>query len=79
MTVELLNTLEVKDLLNKVSGLTNDTGDARLKRIVHRVVSDLFRTIEDFEGTAGVPYQALLLSSPGHHADRRPRGCEHHR
>src|SRR5271163_5033928 len=45
----LLNTQPVKDLLRKVSGLDNDNGDTRLKHIVHRVVSDLFRTIEEFD------------------------------
>jgi len=49
MSESPLNTKEVKDLLSKVSGLTNDAGDARLKRIVHRVTSDLFRMIEDFD------------------------------
>ena len=49
MSDSLLGTTEVRDLLTKVSGLDNDTGDARLKRIVHRVVTDLFRTIEDFD------------------------------
>jgi hypothetical protein len=36
-------------LLAKVSGLRNDRGDARVKRIVHRVVLDLFKTIEEFD------------------------------
>jgi catechol 1,2-dioxygenase len=49
MSDSLLNMPPVKDLLRKVSGLDNDNGDARLKRIVHRVVSDLFRTIEEFD------------------------------
>ena len=49
MTESLLNTREVKDLLAKVSGLTNDAGNPRLKHIIHRVVSDMFRTIEDFD------------------------------
>src|ERR1700733_3088761 len=49
MTESLLNTKEVKDLLSKVSGLTNDAGNPRLKNIMHRVVSDMFRTIEDFD------------------------------
>jgi catechol 1,2-dioxygenase len=49
MSDSLLNTQPVQDLLRKVSGLDNDNGDARLKRIVHRVVSDLFRTIEEFD------------------------------
>jgi catechol 1,2-dioxygenase len=46
---DLLETREVQSLLTKVGGLGNDKGDARLKRIVHRVVSDLFKTIEDFD------------------------------
>src|ERR1700722_2154687 len=49
MSESLLNTQEVKDLLTKAAGFGNDSGDARMKRIVHRVVSDLFRTIEDFD------------------------------
>jgi catechol 1,2-dioxygenase len=49
MSESLLDTGEVKDLLTKVAGFGNDAGDARMKRIVHRVVSDLFRTIEDFD------------------------------
>ncbi len=49
MTDSLMETREVKDLLTRVSGLDHDKGDARLKRIVHRLVSDLFRTIEEFD------------------------------
>jgi len=45
----LLETREVQSLLTKVSGLGNDKGDARLKRIVHRVVSDLFKMIDEFD------------------------------
>lgn len=49
MSDSLMETKEVKDLLMKVSNLGDGSGDLRLKRIVHRVVSDLFRTIEDFD------------------------------
>src|SRR6202051_1165499 len=49
MSESLMNTKEVKDLITKVSGLTNDAGNSRMKRIIHRVVSDMFRTIEDFD------------------------------
>src|SRR6516162_3554821 len=45
----LLEAPEVQNLLTKLSGLENDNGDARVKRIVHRVVSDLFKTIEEFD------------------------------
>ena len=46
---ELLETRDVQNLLSKVSGLGDDKGDERVKRIVHRVVSDLFKTIEEFD------------------------------
>jgi catechol 1,2-dioxygenase len=46
---DLFENREVQSLLTKVSGLGNDKGDARLKRIVHRVVSDLFKTIDEFD------------------------------
>jgi len=49
MSELLLETREVQNLLSKVSGLDNDKGDERVKRIVHRVVSDLFKTIEEFD------------------------------
>ena len=49
MSDSLMQSKDVKDLLMKVSGLDNGAGNARLKRIVHRVVSDLFRTIEEFD------------------------------
>jgi catechol 1,2-dioxygenase len=46
---DLLESRDVQGLLIKVSGLDNDKGDERVKRIVHRVVSDLFKTIEEFD------------------------------
>ena len=49
MSDSLMDTKEVKDLLMKVSNLGDGTGDVRLKRIIHRVVSDAMRTIEDFD------------------------------
>lgn len=49
MRDNLLSAAHVQDLLTRLSGLDNDKGDGRVKRIVHRVVSDLFRTIEEFD------------------------------
>ena len=46
---DLPESCEVQGLLIKVSGLDNNEGDERVKRIVHRVVSDLFKTIEEFD------------------------------
>jgi catechol 1,2-dioxygenase len=49
MTDSLMETRPVEDLLMKVSALNEDGGNLRLKRIVHRMVGDLFRTIEEFD------------------------------
>ncbi len=49
MTDSLMNTKEVRSLLDKVAGFDNSNGDERLKRIINRVVEDTFRIIEDFD------------------------------
>ena len=49
MTESLTETKQVRDLLMKVSGLGGDGGNLRVKRIVNRLVGDLFRTIEEFD------------------------------
>lgn len=51
MAESLMNTPEVQDLLTKAAGLDNQGGDERLKRIVHRVATDLCRTVEEFDVT----------------------------
>jgi catechol 1,2-dioxygenase len=47
----LLNTSPIDNLMDKLSGLDQAGGDPRLKRIVQRIVGDLFQTIEDFDVT----------------------------
>ena len=49
MADSLLKTAEVQALLNRVSGFDMEKGNDRLKQIIHRLTSDLFRTIEDFD------------------------------
>ena len=49
MSESLMQTKKVRDLLTKVSGLGGDGGNVRVKRIVNRVIGDLFRTIEEFD------------------------------
>lgn len=49
MSESLLERNDVEALLAKVSNLGEDNGNKRVKAIVHRVVSDMFRTIEDFD------------------------------
>ena len=43
----LLKNSPTSDFLNKLSGLDEPGGNERVKRIVHRVIADIFETIED--------------------------------
>ena len=68
MTAKIFNTPEVQDFLRLASGLDQSGGNARTKQIIHRILSDLFKTIEDLEITsdeywAGVAYLNQLGSS----------------
>ncbi len=45
----LTDAREVRQLLDRVAGFDQKGGDERLKQIVHRVVTDICRTIEDFD------------------------------
>ncbi|WP_024889973.1 catechol 1,2-dioxygenase [Luteimonas huabeiensis] len=51
MSVKIFDTPEVQDFLRKVSGLDQTDGDPRTKRIVHRILSDLYRAIDDLDVT----------------------------
>ena len=51
MLEDLLKTSPTKDFLNKLSGLDAPGGNERVKRIVHRVAGDIFKTIEEFDVT----------------------------
>lgn len=80
--IRLFDTPEVQDFLRLASGLTQDGGNPRAKQIVHRILSDLFKTIEDLNITsdeywAGIAYLNRLgargeagLLSPGLGLDR---------
>lgn len=46
--MSLVDTAAVQDVLKKAAGLDMPGGDARLKRIIHRITSDLCRTVEEF-------------------------------
>ena len=45
--VKIFETEEVQNFINLLSGLEQEGGNPRTKQIIHRVVSDLFKTIED--------------------------------
>jgi catechol 1,2-dioxygenase len=61
MSVKIFAGQEVQDFLRTVSNLDGKDGDARTKQVVHRILSDLFKTIEDLDLTpdeiwAGINY-----------------------
>ena len=82
MSVQIFNTSAVQDFLRLASGLNQDGGNPRAKQIVHRILSDLFKAIEDLDITsdeywAGIAYLNQLgarseagLLSPGLGLDR---------
>ncbi|MCM2130632.1 catechol 1,2-dioxygenase [Larsenimonas rhizosphaerae] len=49
MSVKIFDSPDVQDFLVKLSGLENAGGSDRAKQIVHRLVSDLFKLIDDFD------------------------------
>ena len=49
--MSLIDTAPVQDVLRKAAGLDGPGGDTRLKRIVHRIATDLCRTVEEFNVT----------------------------
>jgi len=82
MSVNIFSDQAVQDFLRTAAGLTNDAGNPRTKQIVHRIISDLFKAIDDLDITpdeywAGIAYLNTLgargeagLLSPGLGFDR---------
>lgn len=82
MSIQLFDTTEVQDFLRLASGLNQPGGNPRTKQIIHRILSDLYKAIEDLNITsdeywAGVAYLNQLgargeagLLSPGLGFDR---------
>ncbi|GGH61672.1 catechol 1,2-dioxygenase [Comamonas phosphati] len=82
MSVHIFDTPEVQDFLRLASGLDQSGGNPRTKQIIHRILSDLFKAIDDLnissdEYWAGVAYLNRLgasgeagLLSPGLGFDR---------
>ena len=55
----LLQTSPIPNLMDKLAGLDQPGGDPRLKKIVQRVVGDLFKTIEEFDVTPAEFWSAV--------------------
>jgi catechol 1,2-dioxygenase len=61
MSVKVFNTKEAQDLLKAAANLGSQEGNPRARQIVHRLLSDLFKAIDDLDMTpdeiwAGVHY-----------------------
>ncbi|SFH32282.1 catechol 1,2-dioxygenase [Modicisalibacter xianhensis] len=66
MTVKIFETSEVQDFLKTVSGFDQAGGNERAKQIMHRLLSDLYRLIDDFDVTPEEYWSAVsLLNSLG--------------
>ncbi|MBB4145642.1 catechol 1,2-dioxygenase [Rhizobium rhizoryzae] len=51
MSVTIFNRPDIQDFLRVLSGFNQPGGNQRVKQIVHRIVSDLFKTIDDLDIT----------------------------
>ena len=51
MTVKIFDRPDIQEFLRELSGLNNDAGNPRMKQIVHRIMSDLFKAIDDLDIT----------------------------
>ncbi|CAJ0782541.1 catechol 1,2-dioxygenase [Ralstonia chuxiongensis] len=49
MNFQIFQTKEVQDLLKAAANLEGSSGNARFQRIVHRLLSDLFKAIDDLD------------------------------
>lgn len=59
MTVTIFNRPDIQDFLKTLSGFDQAGGNPRVKQIVHRVVSDLFRAIDDLDVTPDEYWTAI--------------------
>ena len=59
MSVKIFNRPETQDFLKVLSGLTNDKGNPRVKQITHRLMSDLFKAIDDLNITPDEYWTAI--------------------
>ncbi|RBI65013.1 catechol 1,2-dioxygenase, partial [Vreelandella sulfidaeris] len=61
MTVKIYNTPEVQAFVKTVAGFDQSGGNDRAKQIVHRLVGDLFKLIDDFDVTEEEYWAAVNL------------------
>lgn len=67
MTVKIFDTPDVQDFINTIAGYDQDGGNGRAKQIMHRLVSDMFKLIDDFDVSEEEYWSAVnLLNALGH-------------
>ncbi|MDI5983877.1 catechol 1,2-dioxygenase [Halomonas sp. M4R5S39] len=67
MTIKIFDTPEVQDFLKTVAGFDQAGGNERAKQVMHRLLSDLYRLIDDFDVTPDEFWSAVsLLNALGH-------------
>ncbi|KQZ46683.1 catechol 1,2-dioxygenase [Rhizobium sp. Root149] len=59
MTAKIFDRSETQEFLQVLSGLTNDKGNPRVKEITHRLMSDLFKAIDDLNITPDEYWTAI--------------------
>lgn len=59
MSKNIINPQEIEQLLNVSCGLNSDSGNPRLKSILHRIIGDLCRTIDEFDISDEEFWQAI--------------------
>lgn len=70
MTVKISHTAQVHDLIKEAAGFNNEQGNPRLKQLMHRLISDVFKTIEDLEVTEDEFWLAVdRLNKVGAHTE----------
>lgn len=51
MSVKIFNRPDIQEFLRELSGLNKETGNTRVKEITHRLMSDLFKAMDDLNVT----------------------------
>ncbi|KJK06741.1 MULTISPECIES: catechol 1,2-dioxygenase [Pseudomonas] len=59
MTVKIAHTADIQKFFEEVSGLNNDLGSLRMKRVTNRIVNDVARIIEDLQITPDEFWKAV--------------------
>ncbi|WP_445158642.1 catechol 1,2-dioxygenase [Halomonas sp. E14] len=61
MTVKIFDTPEVQDFLKTVAGFDQEGGNERAKQLMHRLLSDLYKLIDDFDVTPEEYWSAVSM------------------